>query len=585
MGKQIAGYKMQLACFRHLQDLRRVENKLDNFKYEYDLKKVDSILNFAAVCPDVDAGEPLPLMPWQKFMLLQVIAWRDQYNNKRFTEGYISVGRKQGKTYLMAIISSYSFFVEGYGLFNQDYLLASNTADQSTKLFSYVSFMMQYLIDTNDFFGQIALDENIEVQANRVIAKNQVNRLVKISNESGKYDSYHFTNAIYDESGDEKAGKYTSRIITGQADVKNHQFLKISTAYEFLNTEFYNDIKRSVENMERDYDRTSENELCLVWSQDNENEVYQPETWVKSNPLMDLPGKKAKKTSDLITLRDTMINKGKLNEFQNKNMNIYLQVNTDSYLKLNDVEKAIIPKFTLAARPVYIGFDYSLFSDNTALAFLFPYLDGDKRRWFIYQHSFIPWQKAGSIDAKEKQDGINYRELEKQGYCSITRHPQGIINGDQVYSWLTNFVEDNQLDVLCFGYDAMGATTFTKRLEQNTEWNILPVKQRTGELKDPTKFLQTGFIEGSIKRFDDKIMEKALLNAQIYEDKVGIQVDKAKATLKIDVVDALIDALYQGMYHFEDFAEVNDPSKQVERMSAEQVAEYIKSGKFGFGGD
>lgn len=40
-------------------------------------------------------------------------------------------------------------------------------------------------------------------------------------------------------------------------------------------------------------------------------------------------------------------------------------------------------------------------------------------------------------------------------------------------------------------------------------------------------------------------MEKALLNAEIYEDKIGIQVDKAKATLKIDVVDALIDALFK----------------------------------------
>ena len=34
-------------------------------------------------------------------------------------------------------------------------------------------------------------------------------------------------------------------------------------------------------------------------------------------------------------------------------------------------------------------------------------------------------------------------------------------------------------------------------------------------------------------------MEKVLLNAEIFEDKIGIQVDKAKATLKIDVVDAI----------------------------------------------
>ena len=101
-----------------------------------------------------------------------------------------------------------------------------------------------------------------------------------------------------------------------------------------------------------------------------------------------------------------------------------------------------------------------------------------------------------------------------------------------------------------FGYDAMGVNEFIKRLEYNTSYPLQAVRQRTGELKDPTKFLQKLFVEGSLTRFDDKIMEKALINAQLYEDKVGIQVDKAKATLKIDVVDAIIDAMYQAMYHF-----------------------------------
>ncbi|MCT3278661.1 terminase large subunit, partial [Lactiplantibacillus pentosus] len=105
------------------------------------------------------------------------------------------------------------------------------------------------------------------------------------------------------------------------------------------------------------------------------------------------------------------------------------------------------------------------------------------------------------------------------------------------------------------------------------------------ELKDPTKFLQTMFVEGSVDRLDDRIMEKALLNAEIYEDKIGIQVDKAKATLKIDVVDALIDALFQAMYHFEDFSDVNNPDKQVERMSEKQVLEWFNNPESGLLGD
>ena len=93
------------------------------------------------------------------------------------------------------------------------------------------------------------------------------------------------------------------------------------------------------------------------------------------------------------------------------------------------------------------------------------------------------------------------------------------------------------------------------------------------------------FVEGSVDRLDDRIMEKALLNAEIYEDKIGIQVDKAKATLKIDVVDAIIDALFQAMYHFEDFADVNNPDKQVERMNEKQVLEWFNNPESGLLGD
>ena len=123
-------------------------------------------------------------------------------------------------------------------------------------------------------------------------------------------------------------------------------------------------------------------------------------------------------------------------------------------------------------------------------------------------------------------------------------------------------------------------------MDINTEWPLEPIRQRTSELKDPTKFLQKGMIEGTITRDDDKIMEKALINAQIMEDKIGIQVDKAKATLKIDVVDAIIDALYQGMYHFEDFGVANDKSKQVDLMTSEQVKAWFESEESGLlGGD
>lgn len=587
-GDVVTGYLIKLAALRHLRDLQR-QGSVD-FSFHYSTKKVSQVLKFAAICPNVDTGEPTKLMPWQEFIMAMLIGWRNDDGGKRFSRAIVSVARGQGKTYLMAIITAYSYLIESLGLSNQDYLVSSINYKQTSKILGYIKSMLAKIATIEPFKSLIAdsgLDtRTLSSQADQVVMSSNNNKLRAISHEAGQYDSFHFTTAIFDEIGEIKTRQKVSKIVSGQVKVPNRQFIQISTAYPDPTVPFHDDERMIQQAMEQDYLRDADTYLGLIWSQDNLDETYKPDMWVKSNPLLDLPSQREVLLNGLTDKRDSDALSGTLNDFQNKNLNLWLEQSTDSFLKLPDVEKAIVPSFSFDDRKVYIGFDYSMFSDNTALAFVFPYCDNNgKPRWFIYQHSFIPWQKAGSIEAKEKQDGINYRELVQKGFCTISSHPQGLINDEQVYQWLLSFVERHRLEVIFFGYDAWGATPTIKQLELNSGWPLQAIRQRTTELKDPTKFLQTMFVEGSVDRLDDRIMEKALLNAEIYEDKIGIQVDKAKATLKIDVVDALIDALFQAMYHFEDFSDVNNPDKQVERMNEKQVLEWFNNSESGLLGD
>lgn len=581
--KVLSGYFIQLAAFRHLRDLQRQGG--DSFPYRYSVKKANSILKFASICPNVDTGEPTKLMDWQEFIMCQLIGWRNLDGGKRFSRAIVSVARGQGKTYLMAIVQVYSYLIETIGLENQDFLVASINFKQTNKLFGYIKSMLRKIIDIEPF-KSYAKEVDLNIQTDQIIMKNTNNVMRAISHESGQYDSFHFTTAVVDEIGEIKSREKISKIISGQVKVKNRQFIQISTSYPNPSVPFHEDQKMIQQAMEQDWSRDADSYLGLMWAQDSLDETFKPNTWVKSNPLLNLASERDVLLQGLTDKRDSDLLAGTIGDFQNKNLNMWLQESTNSYLKLSDVEQAIIPAFDIKGRQVYIGYDYSMFSDNTAIAFVYPYYDPDgNKRWHIQQHSFIPWEKAGSIEAKEKQDGINYRELAKRGYCTITSHPQGLINDDQVYRWLLDYVEDNALDVVFFGYDAWGATPAIKQLELNTSWNLMAIRQRTSELKDPTKFLQSGFVEQSITRLDDKIMEKALLNAQIIEDKIGIQVDKAKATLKIDVVDAIIDALYQGMIHFEDYSDVNDPDKKVQRMTSAEVEAWFNNPESGLLGE
>lgn len=575
--KVMTGYLMKLACFRHLRDLQRVEN--EEFEFYYDVNEVDKILKFAAIAPNVDTGKPTKLMDWQKFIFAMLFGWRDGLGTKRFTRVVLSVARGQGKSYLMAIYMAYSFLIESMGLSNQDFLVTAENYDQTGKLYGYIANMLKSIIDQQPVFKKLAEEDDLVIHEHTGISMRKFNNNLRpLSFNAGKYDSYHFTTAVFDEVGNIKTREGTKKIVSGQVKVPNHQYIEISTSYPDPSVPFHDEQKMIQQAMEQDFSREADRTLGLIWAQDSLDETFKEDTWIKSNPLLGLPSQHDVLLDGLRDKRDADMLAGTVDDFQNKNLNLWLQEATNSYLKLSDIERAIIPSFDIRGRDVYIGFDYSMFSDNTAIAFVYPYQDENgNQKWHIEQHSFIPWEKAGSIQAKEKQDGIEYRELARKGYCTITSHPQGLINDDQVYDWLLTYVEENNLNVIFFGYDAWGATNAIKQMNINTDYPLETIRQRTSELKDPTKFLQKLFVEGNCSRLNDKIMEKALINAEIYEDKIGIQVDKAKATLKIDVVDAIIDALYQGMYHFEDFGIANDKSKQVDRMTAEQVKAWFEN--------
>lgn len=573
-GKITTGYLIKLAAFRHLRDLQR-QGQAD-FPYTYAIHESEKLLKFASICPNVDTGEPTKLMDWQKFIFSMLFGWRNREGGKRFTRAIVSVARGQGKTYLMAILMCYSYLIESLGLSNQDYLVASINFKQTNKLYGYIKSMLRQIAVTEPF-KSLADETELSTQSDQTIEKKTNNVLRAISFESGQFDSFHFTTAIVDEIGEVKSRDKVSKIISGQVKIKNKQFIQISTSYPDPSVPFHEDQKMLQQAMEQDWNRDADSYLGLIWAQDDLDETFKDETWVKSNPLLQLPDQHDVLLAGLRDKRDSDMLSGVISDFQNKNLNLWLQESTDSFLKLNDIESAIIDNFSYDGQVAYLGFDYSMSSDNTALAFVIPYADTTGRKWHVMQHSFIPWQRAGSIEAKEKQDGINYRDLAKKGYCTITAHEQGLISTEQVFNWLVDFVDEHKLKVVFFGYDAMGVNEFIKRLEYNTSYPLQAIRQRTGELKDPTKFLQKIFVEGSVTRFDDKIMEKALINAQLYEDKVGIQVDKAKATLKIDVVDAIIDAMYQAMYHFEDFGIVNDKSNEVDLLTEQDVLDWFNS--------
>ena len=70
-----------------------------------------------------------------------------------------------------------------------------------------------------------------------------------------------------------------------------------------------------------------------------------------------------------------------------------------------------------------------------------------------------------------------------------------------------------------------------------------------------------------------------LANAITVGNVSGYKIDKNKNTAKIDVVDSIVDALFEGMYAFDNFTNVEEPKHKsmFDGMSPEQIDEYYQN--------
>lgn len=586
-GRILAGRLIKLAALRQLNDLRRIEEDA-SFRYDYDSEKAEGMIRFGEFIPDVSTGEGIKLAGFQKFILGMLDGWKDpKTSGARFHDALISMARTNGKTQVASILALRDLLF-GFPRVSRQIVIASNNMSQVRQLFDYIKLSLHALEQTpllEDRANSI-IDNTQEIRIEAINTK-----LLPMSADSLGADSVHPTLAIYDEFHLQKNRNFLDTLTSGNVQNPDSRLIVISTAGTNPNVPMYDDYKRLTRALEDDAlgkrNPINDSQLFLCWEQDDDEEAFKPETWIKSNPLMELEQMKINLTNGVQKEIDTQQANNTLAKALVKNLNRWQNAKQDAFLPLDLLEKAVTPEFSIDGRDVYVGFDYSMVNDNTAIAFVFPYYDSDgSQKWHIIQHSFIPTKVAGSIEAKETRDGVNYRGLQDLGYCTITRDRFGMINQDEVFQYMLDYIEDHKLNVMAICHDAWGTGSFIRHLDElREEWLIIPVRQGAHSLSEPTKFLLDRFTDGSITRPDDDIQTVAFNNAVIVADNNGIKVDKNTNSAKIDVVDATVDAFFEAAFYFNDFTNVEAPKvdkhNPFKGWSNDKINEHFK-GNFGF---
>ena len=263
---------------------------------------------------------------------------------------------------------------------------------------------------------------------------------------------------------------------------------------------------------------------------DDVKEVAHPELWVKANPNLGLTV--SYETYHLDKERSENAPASR-NDILAKRFGIPMEGYTYFFTFEETIPFDYVKDFW--QMPCALGADMSQGDDFCAFTFLFP-LGRDE--YGVKTRSYITSRTLMNLPRGPRQ---KYEEFMTEG--SLVILDGSVLNMLEVYDDLERYIEDNEYDVECIGYDPYNAKEFIQRwATEHGEFGIEKVPQGVktesvplGELKD--------LAEDRKLIFDQKLMQFAMGNCVTLEDTNGNRkLLKKRYEEKIDNVAALLDA-------------------------------------------
>lgn len=114
-GEQVASRAVIGACRRHREDLAKLTS---DWPYEFNPRRANACVQFFPMVLRHSVGEwsglPFELSDWQQFVIWCLFGWQQKADSyRRFRRAYISVGRKNGKSTLVAGIGLLLLHLDG----------------------------------------------------------------------------------------------------------------------------------------------------------------------------------------------------------------------------------------------------------------------------------------------------------------------------------------------------------------------------------------------------------------------------------------------------------------------------------------
>lgn len=534
----VAEGKINAPKFVKLQvkEFLSIANNKDN-RYKIDENKVRTIgellkllimpkgLKANATVYDAMAG-----FQWLFIIAIMCTVERDNPDKRRYENAILEICRKNGKTFLIAVLFILLFFIEPK--FSKFYSVAPD-GSLSREIKTAIE---EILRSSPAMLGKMNGKEKFKMLRDYIHCNITENRYIPLNYSTGRLDGKLPSVFLVDETGALPNTYAIEAMRSGQLTILNKLGFIISTKYPTLNNPFEDEVDyaKRVLNGAVDDDKVF---ALLYEPDDTKGWATNDEVLEQSNPLAI---EVTEIMEDLKAKRQVAIEiESKRENFITKHCNIiYSGAGSESFVNIADLQKGAVDHINWNGREVFLGVDLAMTTDNCAVSMVA--YDEDEGQVLLQSVAFIPEDR---IDEKSKLERIPYRDFINAGNCI----PCGnrTVDYGAIERYIMEIESKYGITVMGIGYDRYNALSTAQKLE-DAGYTMVEIKQHSSVLHPATKWVAELVAEGNLL-YDksNKLLEINFENSRcVYDTNMNRYVNKKKSRGKVDMVVAGINAMY-----------------------------------------
>ncbi|BCJ86462.1 terminase large subunit [Effusibacillus dendaii] len=528
-GRITACKKHRQACGRFIQDIER--SQVDGYPFEFDVDELYRFYRWSRMfkhTKGILAGQAIELTDFQLFLIGNIFCWkRKESGLRRFRKAYIQLARKNAKSQLLALISSYECFISPE---QSEVYIAGWGREQSSIVYNEILSQIHAAEllkgKFSDSYGRIRHTKSGSI----------IQPLSKEARKTG--DGKNPSLAVIDEYHVHETSEIYDVLISGMVARANPLIVIITTAGFNLDVPCFTEYQYVSSILEPDSPIENDEYFVMICELDKDDDIKDEQNWIKANPIVAT----YEEGMDFLRgeLQAALDVPEKMRNFLTKNMNLWVDQKDNGYMPMSEWRAcAVTEKIDLDVRECYIGVDLSKKIDLTSIGGVIPLGDG---RFYVWSHSFIP---EDTLAIKRKTDKVPYDLWAKQGWLTVT--PGAVVDYRFIHTHIKKLEQDNLWTIKEVCYDPYNATHFAQEMESDG-YTMVEIRQGVRTLSEPTKFLRELVLSRKLIHDDNPVLTWSVGNAVVRQDhNENIMLDKDKSTDRIDPIAALINAMVRAM--------------------------------------